>query len=243
MILDAHCHLDLLENPLYRISELKDSNMSVLAVGTTPKAYLKEAELCRNANNIRVALGLHPELVGSEYADLRLFAKLAKETSYIGEVGLDFRKEFKDNKEQQIAVFTQIIDLCEMFAPKVISVHSLRSVNMVVKILQEHVRSDNNIYILHWYTGSLTQLEAAVDFGCFFSVNPRMLKSKSGSEIIRSIPIDRMLLETDAPFGAKYKSMYDIESELRNTANQISKIRGIDVTECICNNSKRILVM
>ena len=49
----------------------------------------------------------------------------------------------------------------------------------------------------------MPQLEKAIELGCYFSINPGMLKTKSGMEVIKAIPIDHVLLETDAPFALK----------------------------------------
>lgn len=54
----------------------------------------------------------------------------------------------------------------------------------------------------------------AIEIGCYFSINPGMLKTKSGLEIIKKVPLDRILVETDAPFALKVKNMDGIEQEL-----------------------------
>ena len=54
MIYDAHCHLDLMDNMLEFINEIQNSNMNLFAVGTTPKAYSREIQFCKNARNIQI---------------------------------------------------------------------------------------------------------------------------------------------------------------------------------------------
>lgn len=56
MIYDAHCHLDLMDNMLEFINEIQNSDMNLFAVGTTPKAYSREIQFCKNARNIHVGL-------------------------------------------------------------------------------------------------------------------------------------------------------------------------------------------
>ena len=73
MIYDAHCHLDLMDNMLEFINEIQNSDMNLFAVGTTPKAYSREIQFCKNARNIHVGLGMHPQLVSSgSYLNLSL---------------------------------------------------------------------------------------------------------------------------------------------------------------------------
>lgn len=240
MICDAHCHLDLMENMLEFINEIQNSNISLFAVGTTPKAYDREVQFCKSSRNIYVGLGMHPQLVSSGYDDMLLFESLAVKSHYIGEIGLDFSKAYIHTKDLQIKVFREIIELCEQYGEKIVSIHSLKSVSMVLKILQECKRKESNKYILHWFTGSISQLERAIELGCYFSINPNMLKTKSGVEIIKKVPASRMLLETDAPFAIKSKHLCETEKKLKKTILEISNITGMDVDGLINKNSREV---
>ena len=178
MIYDSHCHLDLMDNMTSIVQSIAKEDVGILSVGTTPRAYLKEVEMFGDVKNIHVALGLHPQLVGSGYDDLALFESLVQRCRYIGEVGLDFGKEYITNKEQQIDVFKRVLLCCERCGNKVVSIHSLKSVATVLKILSQ-VRMDNkNTYILHWFTGSIAQMQNAVDMGCFFFHQSQNAKNK-----------------------------------------------------------------
>lgn len=143
---------------------------------------------------------MHPQLISSGYDDIGLFKSLFERSHYIGEIGLDFSREYVQTRETQIKVFREIIKLCEKHGGKVVSLHSLKAVNLMTEILKESKMQKNNIYIFHWFTGSIPQLEKVIELGCCFSINPRMLKAKSGIEVVKKVPISRMLLETDVPF-------------------------------------------
>lgn len=242
MVCDAHCHLDLMDNMPEFINEIQNSNMSLFAAGTTPKAYNREVQFCRNARNIYVGLGMHPQLVSSSYVDMQLFKNLFEKSHYIGEVGLDFSKEYIQTKESQIKVFGEIIKLCEQCGEKVVSIHSLRAASKVIEILKTYKRQESNRYIFHWFTGSMPQLEKAIEVGCYFSINPRMLKTRLGTEVIRTIPHNRMLLETDAPFAFKAQHIDEIKKELKKTVSKISDVVGLDMSDIICENSKRVFL-
>ena len=94
MLVDTHLHLDLMGNMRALISELSTPVVGVIAVGTTPRAYERELAFTRGAKGIRVALGLHPQLMAERASEIELFMQLVGDASYIGEVGLDFGKEF-----------------------------------------------------------------------------------------------------------------------------------------------------
>ena len=67
-----------------------------------------------------------------------------------------------------------------------------------------------------------------------------MLKTKSGLEIIKRVPVTRILLETDAPFAIKFKHLYEIEKKLRSTTLEISNLVGKDIDELINKNSREV---
>lgn len=86
----------------------------------------------------------------------------------------------------------------------------------------------------------MPQLEKAIELGCYFSINPKMLKTKSGIEVIKTVPIDHMLLETDAPFALKVQHIDEIEKELKRTMLMISDVVGFDISDIIYENSKEV---
>ena len=242
MIYDSHCHLDLMKNMTSIIRSLEKEDVGILSVGTTPRAYLKEVEIFSDVKNIHVALGLHPQLVGSGYDDLKLFESLVQRCHYIGEVGLDFSKEYITNKEQQIEVFKKVLLCCERCGNKVISIHSLKSAATVLKTLSQLRMDNKNIYILHWFTGSIAQMQNAVNLGCFFSINPKMLKTKSGISLIQKIPPNKILLETDAPLSVKFQNTKQLDDILQNMIDNISMLKGIDMKNQLTKNEKAIFI-
>lgn len=242
MIYDSHCHLDLMDNMTSLVQSLEQEVVGVLSVGTTPRAYLKEVEMFGDIKNIYVALGLHPQLVGSGYDDLELFESLVQRCHYIGEVGLDFSKEYITNREQQIEVFRRVLFCCERCGNKVVSIHSLKSAATVLRTLSQVMMDNKNIYILHWFTGSIAQMQHAVDMGCFFSINPKMLKTKSGINLIQKIPPNKILLETDAPFSVQLQSIKQLDDMLQNMIDNISMLKGMDMKHQLTENEKTIFI-
>ena len=189
MFYDMHCHVDLIPSMLKFAKDTHINNVNILAVTTTPRAYEKELTMLKPYPNIRVALGLHPQLVSDRYEELALVEKSVSNAKYIGEVGLDFNRQFYGSKENQISVFDNIIKWCSEHSSKIISIHSVHSDKAVLDILDKYACTERNKCILHWFSGSLKQLQRAAEMGCFFSINSVMLKSPNGQKLIRSIPI------------------------------------------------------
>ena len=81
--------------------------------------------------------------------------------------------------------------------------------------------------MLHWFTGSLSELRRAVDFGCYFSVNHAMLDGDKRRALARAIPIDRLLTETDGPF-TKMGEMPSIPSDVARTVIELARVHDIE---------------
>jgi TatD DNase family protein len=240
MLIDTHFHLDLMENMQTLIREFKNADVGVIAVGTTPKAYEREKQFCFGMDNIGVGLGFHPQLVAERGSEIDLFLMLAKNSRYIGEIGLDFNLAYIASKEQQLFCFRKIAKACADEGNKVLSIHSVKAAGAAIDELEKAGTFKNNICIFHWFTGTSAERRRAIEAGAWFSINPRMLKTKSGLETIKAIPADRLLLETDAPFVMNIKSIHLLKDQLKEMVAGISEIRNTDESNTIETNSLRI---
>jgi len=239
-LFDFHCHLDLMPSMLDFAYEAAKSGMGILAVTTTPKAYEKEIVELRSLANIRVALGLHPQLVSDRYSELSLVESYIGETEYIGEIGLDFNRQFYFSKETQADVFENIISWCSQKGGKVISIHTVRSDKAVLDILEKHCCTEKNKCILHWFSGSIAQLRRAVEMGCYFSINGIMIKSPNGQKLIPNIPVEKILIESDAPFINKIRTFRQLEKEIQDIELYLSTLLGKNIPEIIRSTSKTL---
>lgn len=197
-MIDFHCHLDLYDNPSEVVAEINARGTYVLAVTTTPRAWAGTKKLVGNSKRIRVALGLHPELVTGTRDELPLFRYLLPETKYVGEVGIDGSPHLKATYAHQEMQFAQILKACSELGGRVLSIHTRRATAGAIDLLTEHPTA--GVPVLHWFSGSIRELERATNLDCWFSVNPMMLLSSKGRSLIEMMPRERLLLETDAPF-------------------------------------------
>ncbi|ETD86331.1 Qat anti-phage system TatD family nuclease QatD [Rhodobacter capsulatus] len=203
-MIDTHCHVDLYPSPAKVIKEIDRRGVYVLAVTTTPKAYRGNIRLVENSKRIRVAVGLHPELVAERHREIDELCKLMAGTRYVGEVGIDGSPEHTASRGLQFDVFSTALCRAEELGGKIISIHSRSASGLVLDAIEKHVVKSTPI--LHWFSGPLRDLKRAIDLGCWFSVGPAMLRSKKGSELVAQMPIDRILPETDGPFASDGKS-------------------------------------
>jgi TatD DNase family protein len=201
---DFHCHLDLYPELEDAIAQCDARRTATLAVTTTPKAFPRNRQLASRSAFVRVALGLHPQLVAERASELDLFAKYLPETRYVGEVGLDAGPRHYRSFDLQTNVFRTVLNLCAQAGDKVLSVHSVRAAKQVLDLVEECLPADRGAVVLHWFTGRGADVRRGVQLGCYFSVNERMLSSPNGCRIVREVPEDRLLTETDGPFVERY---------------------------------------
>ena len=197
-MIDLHAHLDLYPNPEEVIAGCVDREMFILSVTTTPSAWERSSELAAEYPRIRTALGLHPQLAGERRHELPLFDELISRVRYVGEIGLDGAPEHRQSWQDQTYIFDHILSSCERDGGKIMTIHSRRAATAVLDHLDRHAGA--GIAILHWFSGTKRELKRAIDSGCWFSVGPGMVASPFGLRLIREMPKDRVLTESDGPF-------------------------------------------
>lgn len=202
---DFHAHLDLYPDLQEAIRICDNRKTATLAVTTTPLAFRRNHELASASKFVRVGLGIHPQLVKDRYGEIELFEKLLPQTRYVGEVGLDAGPRFYRSLDLQMQIFERVLQLCARAKGKILSVHSVRATKIVLDMVEKHLPRDKGAVVLHWFTGSTSEVIRAVTLGCYFSVNEQMLASPNGLKVTSLIPTDRLLTETDGPFVLREK--------------------------------------
>ncbi|RIH83355.1 putative metal-dependent hydrolase YjjV [Calidithermus terrae] len=236
---DTHCHVDLYPDPGEVIAATELAGVYTVAVTNVPSVFPRCKELLSGRRFLRPALGLHPELAREYHTELGLFAALLEETRYVGEVGLDFTTRDPAERRLQREVFGRVLELAAGRG-KILTVHSRRAAQDVVEMVGPAYPGR---VILHWYSGPLGVLERALANGLYVSVNPAMLRSQRGQEVIRSIPLGRMLLETDGPFvrsGAGPAQPRDLAAVVEGVADLLG-LEAIRVGRAAHANFRQLL--
>jgi TatD DNase family protein len=237
-LVDTHFHLDLWNDPKSLIKRIEDEKIYTIAVTNAPSVFKLTYQLTKGLKYIRPALGYHPEVIGSRPNDLSLFIKYINLTRYIGEIGLDYACNI--DKALQINIFSSIIRESNRVGGKIVSIHSRKAEKDIIDIVGSGFNGD---IILHWYSGNITQLKRAVDYGYYFSINYPMTQSKNGRSIIRNIPINRLLIESDGPF-AYTEDESSSPLLIQRTICELSSILGVsqqNMSKLLFNNFKFIL--
>ncbi|NOK20042.1 Qat anti-phage system TatD family nuclease QatD [Corallococcus carmarthensis] len=196
-LVDTHCHVDLFPDPKALVERLEREGVYTIAVTNAPSVFMYTYGLAKNCRFVRAAAGLHPELVSSHGGEIGRLWSLLEQTRYVGEIGLDYSILDKGVRGVQLDVFEQILDKCASYGDKVLTIHSRRSASDVISAVGPNYPGR---VILHWFSGTRSELRRAISCGFYFSANLAMASSKSGAAIISEIPRDRLLTESDGPF-------------------------------------------
>ncbi len=198
-MIDLHTHLDLYPNALDILARVNTENRFTLAVTTSPRAWVTTSQVFKGYENIKVALGLHPEIAEQKFNELDLLLSSIHRADFIGEVGIDGSTKYASTFDKQELIFDNTIRECEKAGGRIISIHSRGAAFKILSIIKKYPNCGTPI--LHWFSGTAIELEEAVKMKCFFSVNLLMLKSKKGKDLVSRIPSELVLPESDGPFA------------------------------------------
>lgn len=242
---DFHCHVDLYEDHAAVIAECDRERVATLAVTTTPKAWPRNRELAAKSAHVRIALGLHPQLVAERENELPIFERYLADARYVGEIGLDAGPRFYHSFAAQERVFERVLRACAEQGGKILTVHSIRTASKVLNHIERALPQDRGRVVLHWFTGTAAEASRAVALGCYFSINREMLRSSKHRNLVGTLPLDRLLTETDGPFVERDGRPLR-PRDVRHTVGELAIVRNLspEATEgAILQNLKRLVSM
>ena len=252
-LFDAHCHLDLMAGPDAVAREAVAMGLGLFDCGVDPRNFAPADKRASTSPNIIAGVGLHPWWIADGRcgaAEVDLLCELASRERFIGEVGLDFSPRFTSTEEIQTQAFERLCQALSQnpLAGRVLSIHAVRAAGATLDILESNglLKDTPNspATIFHWFSGTSDELVRARGAGCYFSVNERMLATKRGREYARQIPLNRLLLETDAPVepSAKTSARQLVDSLIR-TSEIIATLKNCSaesVKSVVLENSSSI---
>lgn len=198
-MIDTHCHFDMMPKPEAYIRQRELVGDIVIGMTNLPSHFQMGQPHLKGYKHIRLALGMHPLLATERKIEVPLFKRLVDQTSYIGEIGLDFSKEGYATKDDQIELLHELLSAIRG-KKKIVSAHSRKAEKELLALLCEY-EIENVVF--HWYSGPVDLIPDILAQGYYFSVNEAMCLSKNGRAIIEKIPRERLLTETDAPYNER----------------------------------------
>ena len=203
MLIDSHCHLDAKwfkkDVPLVIENAKKNQIEAIVTSSISPTIQKVKNIVDRYPKYVFWALGLHPPGVNSQSVKttLKQIEKYKAEIVAIGEVGLDYHwvKE-QDRREEQQEAFRGFIRLAEKL-DKPIVIHARDAQTKTIEILEEE--SARNV-LMHCFSGNVEEAKRVLRNHWLISVPTTVTKRNVHTKMAETVPLDQMLLETDAPY-------------------------------------------
>ena len=242
MLIDAHCHIDdeKIKDKQDEIISLLDSYgiECIINSASDIKSSYDAVELSQKYSKVFATVGVHPHCAFDyRYGeDEKILAELYgwKKTVAIGEIGLDYHYDFSPRDIQRKVFERQIAFASELNAPIVL--HVREAYGEAVDILKRNRSKLSNGVLLHCYASSAEMVKVFNDFDCYYSFGGAVtFKGAKKADVLRAVPTDRLLLETDSPYMSPvpFRGQNNYPYRVKTVAEFISNELGVDF-ETLC---------
>lgn len=236
MLVDSHCHLDFpefapeLDAVLARAREAGVG--AFLTIGTELARFARVREVAEAAPDVYCSVGVHPHEAEKEPLagpDVLLKESLHPKVVAFGETGLDFYYNHSP-RDRQIADFrVHIAAAREADLPLV--VHTRDAEDETIAILREELGKGAFRGLIHCFTGTEMLARGALDLGFHISVSgiATFKKADALRAVLKDVPLDRLLVETDAPYLAPlpYRGKRNEPAFVVHTAAMLAELKGV----------------
>jgi len=235
---DSHCHInfpELSENIGDVLAQMRDNEVvSALCVSVNLADFPQVLALAEQHSHIYASVGVHPDYEGVEEPDITHLVRLAQHPRIIaiGETGLDYYRLKGDLEWQRARFRTHINAARESGKPLII--HTREAGADTLRIMAEEKASEAG-GVMHCFTETWEVAEAALemDFYISFSGIVTFKNAKQLKEIAQRVPLERMLIETDAPYLAPvpHRGKLNQPAYVKHVAEEIATLRNISLEE------------
>lgn len=218
MFTDTHCHItsEFYTNIDEIVENARKRNIHKLIIDADDiDSCYEVVDIASRFDNVYFTLGIHPEHVDEDVTKLREIVEQNKDNPKfvaIGEIGLDYYYT-KENKDKQLKLLNEQMTIAKEYNKPVI-IHSREATKDTIDTLKEYPEVIGDI---HCFSGSLETAREYIKMGYYIGVGGvATFKNANIKDVIKELPIDRILLETDSPFLAP--------TPLRGTTNEPANI-------------------
>ncbi|MGO9446949.1 MAG: TatD family hydrolase [Thiobacillaceae bacterium] len=238
MFIDSHCHLnfpdlvDRLED-IYQL--MRDNDVShALCISVDLESFPQVLAIAQSRKNLYASVGVHPDYDGRIEPSVEELVRLAEDPKVvaIGETGMDFYRTPGPSACQQSRFRVHIRAAVQAGKPLV--VHTRAASEDTLRIMREE-RAGEAGGVMHCFTEGMDVASAALDLGFYvsFSGIVTFKNAKSLKEVAQTVPLDRMLIETDSPYlaPAPFRGRPNEPGYVKYVAEEIARLKDISVGE------------
>ena len=254
MLIDTHAHLEMREFNDDREDVIKRAREAgveyIITIGTTVESCRDAVLLADKYDFIYAAIGIHPhevkDILHPAYEIIRHFAQHKKVVAY-GEIGLDYHYENSPRTDQKRKFRDMLHEARELKLPVI--VHDRDAHEDMLQILSEEWSPELG-GVMHCFSGDADMAKRLIELGFLLSIAGPVTypKAEALREVVRQIPIERLLVETDAPYLAPVpmRGKRNEPAFVRHTAEAVAKVKGLtpdDVARITSFNAMQLFGM
>jgi len=236
MLVDSHCHLDFPDfaDELDQVVErARQGGIGLmLTINTHVSRFPRVLAVAERFDDVYCTVGIHPHEAGNEPAtDAETLIRLAEHPKVVGfgETGLDYYYD-KSPRDRQRDSFRVHIDAARRTGLPVI-IHTRDADDDMAQILTEEMAKGAFPGLVHCFSSGPQLADLAVELGLFISVSGIVTfkKAEALQQVIASVPLDRLLVETDCPYLAPipYRGKRNEPAYVAHTAAKVAELKGI----------------
>lgn len=241
MLIDTHCHLDFADFEAERddiIARAVEADVSqMVTISTRVRKLETLLAITEKYPNVFCSVGTHPNNANEELdvtsADLVALANRHEKIVAIGEAGLDYFYDTQTPQDQKAGLLQHIAAARETQLPLVI--HSRAADDDMAATLRSETEKGAFPFILHCFSSGQSLADTGVELGGYVSFSGILTFPKSTElrDIAATVPLDRLLVETDAPYLApkRWRGKRNEPSYVVNTAEVLAEVKGISYEE------------
>jgi TatD DNase family protein len=240
MLIDSHCHLDFPELTADESGVLARARTAgvagMLTIGTRLDQFERVRAIAERHDNVWCSVGVHPHEAkeeGQRTPDRLIEATRHPKVVGIGETGLDFYYEHSPRDEQAESFRAHVAASRETGLPLI--VHTRNADVETGDILEDEYRKGAFPGLIHCFSSGRAVAERALALGLYISISG-IVTFKAAEElraIVRDVPLDRLLVETDAPYLAPVpkRGKTNEPAFVAHTAAKVADLKGVDLAE------------
>ena len=244
MLVDTHCHLDFPAFDHDREAVIEKARQEAVAyiinIGSSLDASKRALELAHRFNFIYATLGLHPHEAPdcnlSALEELRALAADERVVA-IGEIGLDYyfrEPPRKDIKILQESLFRTLIGIARQRQLPLV-IHNRDADADLLRILKDEYKDGKIRGVVHCFSSDGQFLNTCLELGLYvsFTCNITYKKADNLRYLVKAVPLNRLLLETDAPFLSPqvYRGSRNEPANVKILAKEIARIKNLEFNE------------
>lgn len=239
MLVDSHCHLDyapMADDVPGTLARARSAGVgTLLTIGTKLKDFARVRAIAEANDNVYCSVGVHPHEAANEDADTLKLLELAAHPKVvgIGESGLDYYYDKSPRPRQQENFRAHIRAASQAALPLI--VHTRDADDDTASMLAEARSAGPLTGVLHCFTSSQQLADRAIELGFYISISGIVTfkNAEPLRQVVRSIPLERLLVETDSPFLAPVpmRGKPCEPAYVAHTAAKVAELKGVGIAE------------